>query len=103
MSYLPVGQAHTDEEFDALAKAKGDALKAAAASQGIPLSKVRLTDKQNKAVNAKARAAYKAKAARRKAGLPPQEEEAPGKDNTMLYVGYVGAAAAVALLLFGKK
>jgi hypothetical protein len=90
MSYLPIGQTHTDEEFDALAKAKGDALRAIAAEQGIPLEQVRLTDAQNKAINAKAKAAFKAKTE-------------GGGDNTLLYVGYLGAATAVALLLFGRK
>jgi hypothetical protein len=107
MSYIAAGQVHTDEEFDALAKAKGDALKAAAAAQGISLDQVRLTDAQNKAVNAKARAAFKAKekrrAARRAAGLPPEEEGAAGDDKTLTYVAYVGAAAMVALLVFGRK
>ena len=104
MSYIPAGQEHTDEEFDALAKAKGDALKAAAAAQGVSLSQVRLTDKQNKAVNAKARAAFRAKTNRGTGGpAPAQEERAAGEDNTMMYVGYVGAAAVVALLLWGKR
>ena len=106
MSYIAAGQVHTEEEFDALFEAKGKALRAAAASQGIPLDQVRLTDAQNKAVNAKARAAFKAKtkrrAARRAAGLPPEEEGA-GEDNTLRYVAYLGGAAIVALMVFGRK
>jgi hypothetical protein len=107
MSYIPAGQVHSDAEFDALFEAKGKALREAAAAQGVSLSQVRLTDEQNKAVNRKARAAFKKKSQRLHrpgtGGPQSQAQEGNGKDNTMLYVGYVGAAAVVALLLFGKK
>ena len=98
MSYIPAGQDHSDEEFDALYEAKGKALRAQAAAQGIPLSKVRLTDAQNKAVNANARAAYQAKTGG--PVVPAPGEQTAGKDNTILYVG---AAAVVALLVLRKR